>query len=67
MLTCAATIVTGARRLGLKPRAGVHTGEVVASSTVKDFVAGSDVRFVEHGEHELAVLPGPWRLYRVAL
>jgi class 3 adenylate cyclase len=42
-------------------------GEVVASSTVKDLVAGSDVQFVEHGEHELAGLPGRWRLYRVAL
>ncbi|MBX3024311.1 adenylate/guanylate cyclase domain-containing protein [bacterium] len=41
-------------------------GEVIASSTVKDLVAGSDLRFTEHGEHELAGLPGRWRLYRVA-
>jgi class 3 adenylate cyclase len=42
-------------------------GEVVASSTVKDLVAGSAIRFTEHGEHELAGVPGRWRLYRVAV
>lgn len=40
-------------------------GEVVASSTVRDLVAGSGVQFVEHGEHALAGLPGRWRLYRI--
>lgn len=41
-------------------------GEVVASSTVKDLVAGSGIEFTAHGEHELEGLPGRWRLYRVA-
>jgi pimeloyl-ACP methyl ester carboxylesterase len=40
-------------------------GEVVASRTVKDLVAGSGVQFAEHGEYELTGLPGRWRLYRV--
>ncbi len=40
-------------------------GEVVASGTVKDLVAGSGVQFLDRGEHELAGLPGTWRLYRV--
>ena len=39
-------------------------GQVVASSTVKDLVAGSGVQFAEHGEHELHGLPGRWRLHR---
>jgi pimeloyl-ACP methyl ester carboxylesterase len=42
-------------------------GEVVASSTVKDLVAGSEVRFTDRGEHELAGLPGRWRLYLATL
>jgi class 3 adenylate cyclase len=40
-------------------------GEVVTSSTVKDLVAGSDLSFEERGEHQLAGLPGSWRLFRV--
>ena len=33
------------------------------SSTVKDIVAGSGIRFEERGEHELAGVPGVWRLF----
>jgi class 3 adenylate cyclase len=40
--------------------------EVLVSSTVKDLVAGSGLRFVERGEHELKGVPGSWRLYAVA-
>jgi hypothetical protein len=36
---------------------------VVVSSTVKDIVAGSGIAFDEHGEHELAGVPGTWRLF----
>jgi pimeloyl-ACP methyl ester carboxylesterase len=39
--------------------------EVVASSTVKDLVAGSYLQFEEAGEHELKGVPGRSRLYRV--
>lgn len=42
-------------------------GEVVASNTTKDLVAGSDIGFEEHGEHELPGLTGSWRLFRVRL
>jgi class 3 adenylate cyclase len=40
--------------------------EVLASSTVKDLVAGSGLTFVDRGEHELKGVPGSWRLYSVA-
>jgi class 3 adenylate cyclase len=50
-----------ARVLGM-----AEAGEVVVSSTVKDLVAGSGLRFAERGEHELKGVPGRWRLYRVA-
>jgi class 3 adenylate cyclase len=38
-------------------------GEVLVSSTVKDLVVGSRLRFEEHGVHELKGVPGEWRLY----
>jgi class 3 adenylate cyclase len=40
--------------------------EVLASSTVKDLVAGSGLIFDDAGEHELRGVPGRWRLYRVS-
>ena len=45
-------------------RAG--TGEVLASSTVKDLVVGSGIDFEERGAHELKGIPGEWRLFAVA-
>jgi class 3 adenylate cyclase len=39
---------------------------VLVSSTVKDLVAGSGLRFEDRGEHELKGVPGPWRIYAVA-
>jgi pimeloyl-ACP methyl ester carboxylesterase len=52
---------TGARVVG---KAG--PGEVLASSTVKDLVAGSGLEFEDRGSHELKGVPGEWRLYAVA-
>jgi pimeloyl-ACP methyl ester carboxylesterase/DNA-binding winged helix-turn-helix (wHTH) protein len=40
--------------------------EVLVSSTVKDLVAGSGIRFEDRGAHQLAGVPGDWRLYSVA-
>jgi class 3 adenylate cyclase len=40
-------------------------GEVLVSSTVKDLVAGSGLRFSERGQAELKGVPGEWRLYAV--
>ncbi len=40
-------------------------GEVLVSSTVKDLVAGSGIRFAERGMHELKGVPEQWRLYAV--
>ena len=37
-------------------------GEVLVSRTVVDLVAGSDIQFEDHGEHELKGVPGTWRL-----
>ena len=40
-------------------------GAVVVSSTVKDLVAGSGLRFADRGTHDLRGVPGEWRLFAV--
>ncbi len=39
--------------------------EVLVSSTVKDLVAGSQLRFADRGAHRLKGVPDEWRLYAV--
>ena len=39
-------------------------GEVLATSTTRDLVAGSGLEFEERGEHRLKGIPEPWRLFR---
>jgi class 3 adenylate cyclase len=39
--------------------------EVLVSSTVRDLVAGSQLRFADRGTHRLKGLPDDWRLYTV--
>ena len=51
---------TGARVAGL-----AAPGEVLVSSTVKDLVAGSGLRFADRGVHGLKGIPGEWRLFTV--
>jgi class 3 adenylate cyclase len=52
---------TGARIMAL-----AAPGEVLASSTVKDLVAGSGLSFADAGAHSLKGVPGEWRLFRAA-
>jgi class 3 adenylate cyclase/alpha-beta hydrolase superfamily lysophospholipase len=52
---------TAARVAGL-----ARAGEVLVSSTVKDLVAGSGLRWAERGTHALKGVPGEWRLFGVA-
>jgi class 3 adenylate cyclase len=40
-------------------------GEVLVSRTVVDLVAGSGLRFLDRGEHQLKGVPGSWRLFAV--
>ena len=51
----------GARILALAGR-----GEVLVSSTVRDLVTGSGLRFDDRGFHELRGVPGAWRLFALA-
>ncbi len=49
---------TGARVAG-----AARPNEVLVSSTVKDLVAGSGLRFEDRGQHELKGLPDRWQLF----
>ena len=40
--------------------------EVLVSSTVKDLVVGSDLRFEDRGAHALRGVPGEWRLFSLS-
>jgi class 3 adenylate cyclase len=52
--------------IGARVAASARPGEVLVSSTVKDLVVGSGLRFDDRGEHDLKGVPGPWRLYTLA-
>ncbi len=39
--------------------------EIAVTSTVKDLVVGSELRFSEHGVHSLKGVPGQWRILTV--
>ncbi len=51
--------------IGARVASNAAAGEVVVSSTVKDLVAGSGIRFTERGEVALKGIPGEWRLFAV--
>lgn len=58
--------VTGiAVSIGARIAALAERGEILVSSTVRDLVAGSGMRFDDGGTHELKGVPGPWTVYRV--
>jgi pimeloyl-ACP methyl ester carboxylesterase len=51
--------------IGARVAKQAQPGEVLVSSTVKDLVAGSGIRFLERGTAELKGVPEQWRLYAV--
>jgi class 3 adenylate cyclase len=51
--------------IGERVCASAGPGEVLASRTVVDLVAGSGIEFSDQGERELRGIPGRWRLYAV--
>lgn len=56
-------IVGIAVSIGARIASLAQPGEVMVSSTVKDLVAGSGLRFEDRGEHVLKGIPEPWRLF----
>ncbi len=91
-IRCAFAITDAARRLGVRVKTGLHTGEcdvigdklggvavnlaqkiaeeanlgeILASRTVKDLVAGSGLAFQEYGVKSFADIQGEWRIFSV--
>jgi class 3 adenylate cyclase len=52
--------------IGARIGAQARSGEVLVSSTVKDLVVGSELRFEERGATELKGVPGEWHLFALA-
>ena len=50
--------------IGARVAALAGAGEVLVSSTVKDLVAGSGLRFADRGAQPLKGVPGEWRIFR---
>ena len=51
--------------IGERVCASATAGEVLASRTVVDLVAGSGITFEDRGEHELKGVPDRWQLFAV--
>jgi len=49
--------------IGARVAAIASAGQVIVSSTVKDLVAGSGLRFSDRGSHVLKGVPGEWRVF----
>lgn len=49
--------------IGARVAAAAGPGEVVATRTVKDLVAGSGIAFTSHGTRALKGVPGEWELF----
>ncbi len=49
--------------VGARVCALAEAGEVWVSGTVKELVAGADLRFQDRGVHSLKGIPGDWRLF----
>jgi pimeloyl-ACP methyl ester carboxylesterase len=51
--------------IGARVASLAGAGEVLVSSTVKDLVAGSGLRFGDRGSRSLKGVPGEWRIFAV--
>jgi class 3 adenylate cyclase len=51
--------------IGARVAALAGAGEVLVSSTVRDLVAGSGIRFADRGAHALKGVGEAWRLLAV--
>ncbi len=53
--------------IGARVAAIANPGDILVSSTVKDLVAGSGIKFQDRGQHSLKGIPGEWHLYAAGL
>ena len=52
---------------GARIAAAAQAGEILVSSTVKDLVSGSGIRFADRGMHALKDIPRQWQLFAAAI
>jgi len=52
--------------VGARVASTAEAGEILASQTVRDLVAGSGIAFEDRGMHQLKGVPGDWPLYSIA-
>jgi class 3 adenylate cyclase len=60
-----AEVIGLAIHIGARVAAKARAGEVLVSSSVKDLMEQSSIRFTDRGLHQLKGVPQRWRLYRV--
>jgi class 3 adenylate cyclase len=53
--------------IGARVAGAAEGGEILVSSTVRDAMAGSDIKFKDRGSHLLKGIPREWRLFAVEL
>jgi class 3 adenylate cyclase len=51
--------------IGARVASKANAGEVLVSSTLKEAIAGSEIRFKDRGAHVLKGIPGKWNLFAV--
>ena len=51
--------------IGARVAAGADPGEILATGTVKDLVAGSDFLFHSLGARQLTGIPGTWPVFTI--
>lgn len=51
--------------IGARVASAAQPGQVVVTSTVKDLVVGSGIRFEDLGPRALQGVPNEWRIYRL--
>ena len=61
------SLLVATPQIGARVAALADTDEVLVSSTVKDLVAGSGLRFGDRGIQSLKGVPGEWHIYAVAI
>lgn len=52
--------------IGSRVASNAGGSEVLVSQTVRDLVAGSGIRFLDRGIHDLKGIPGSWQIFAVA-
>jgi hypothetical protein len=62
-VSCAGPGDLGGQENGARIAALARAGEVLVSSTVRDLVAGSGLRFTDHGIHTLKGVPDQWHIF----